>query len=108
MTITINIANDFSDAPGARYRKDGPFSGEQFFSDFLDKQFEDVRNNKSKLIIELDGTWGYATSFLSEAFGLLSDKYGSEEVFEIIVLTSDEDPELIEYIEKIIKNPRVK
>ena len=29
--IIIDIKADFSDSPGARYRKDGPHSGEEFF-----------------------------------------------------------------------------
>jgi hypothetical protein len=62
---TIVIAEDFSRFPGGRYRKDGDFSGEQFRDDFLIpalRRYPIVR-------VVLDGTAGYAASFLEEAFG---------------------------------------
>lgn len=37
--IIINIRTDFSDSPGARYRKDGPHSGEEFFEEHLKPKF---------------------------------------------------------------------
>lgn len=106
--VSIKIASDFSDAPGARYRKDGADSGEEFFEDKLSPAFELAQKENTKLIIDLDGTWGYATSFLSEAFGLLSMKYGGDVVNKVLELVSFEDPALIEYIHKLIENPNAK
>ena len=40
--ICINIKNDFSDSPGARYRKDGPNSGQQFYEEILKNKFEEA------------------------------------------------------------------
>lgn len=57
--IIIDIKADFSDSPGARYRKDGPHSGEEFFEVLLKPKFEEAVRNKVKLIINLDGVWGY-------------------------------------------------
>ena len=70
--IIIDIKADFSDSPGARYRKDGPHSGEEFFEVLLKPKFEEAVRNKVKLIINLDGVWGYPSSFVSGAFGKLS------------------------------------
>lgn len=62
---TIDVASDFSRTPGGRYYSDGPASGEKFREEFLLpalKQHEIVT-------INLDGTRGYPSSFLEEAFG---------------------------------------
>jgi len=67
--VTITVHKDFSAAPGGRFQKDGPNSGETFRTR-LARAFatdEDV-------IIELDGTRGYGASFLEEAFGGLIRK----------------------------------
>ena len=39
--ITINIAKEFSNSPGARFRSQGDFSGEEFRQKFLEKYFMD-------------------------------------------------------------------
>lgn len=44
--IIIDIKADFSDSPGARYRKDGPHSGEEFFEVLLKPKFEEAVRNK--------------------------------------------------------------
>jgi hypothetical protein len=64
MTTQISIARDFSRNPAGRYRKDGKYSGEVFREDVL------VPNlMKGPLQVILDGTDGYGSSFLEEAFG---------------------------------------
>jgi hypothetical protein len=62
---TINIAQDFSRAPGGRYRAHGPHSGEEFRDDFIVPALKSA----DRVIITLDGAAGYAGSFLEEAFG---------------------------------------
>ena len=99
--ITINIASEFSDTPGARYKKEDPFSGEEFREQFLEKHFEDEGDNE-KIKIVLDGVEGYATSFLEETFGGLGRKYGVERVRKRFEFVSDEDPLLISEINKYI------
>jgi hypothetical protein len=64
-TKEINIALDFSRTPGPRFIDQGPFSGEKFRKDFLEKTI----NLYSKVVVNLDGTAGYGSSFLDEAFG---------------------------------------
>lgn len=64
MTTTISIARDFSRNPAGRYRKDGRFSGEVFREDVLVPKL-----SKGSICVILDGTDGYGSSFLEEAFG---------------------------------------
>lgn len=103
--IVINIALDFTDAPGARYRQDGPKSGEEFYEELLLPKFKEAQSNGVKICIVFDGAWGYATSFISEAFGRLSEKFDSKSVLERIDFISEEDPFLIEYVKRVIKDP---
>lgn len=101
--FTICIAKDFSDAPGARYRQDGPKSGEEFFEEMLDKEFEAAKKGSAKLIVNFDGAYGYATSFLSECFGLLTEKYGKKDVLAHLEFISSEDPLIINFVHRVIE-----
>jgi STAS-like domain of unknown function (DUF4325) len=63
--IMLNVATDFSRYPSGRYPGDSRFSGERFRSEFLLGPLK-----KDQVIeINLDGTLGYGSSFLDEAFG---------------------------------------
>ena len=75
----IDIAKDFSIFPGGRFPQDGPNSGEEFRMKFL---IPNLINNQD-IIIKLDGTRGYSSSFIEEVLGGLvrcgySKKYLSE------------------------------
>jgi len=94
----INVAEQFTDAPGGRYRKDGDFSGEEFREEYLEKLF----NMCETLTVILDGAYGYPTSFLEEAFGGLVRKYGRSIVRSKLKFISSEDPLLTERIHKYI------
>jgi len=63
--MIINIANDFSIVPSGRFKSKGPHSGESFREDFL---VPALKGNEY-ISVEIDGTAGYQTSFLEEAFG---------------------------------------
>jgi len=106
--VKIRIAEDFSDAPGARYKKDGPDSGELFYDVLLKEKFEQALSEHSKLVVDMDRTYGYATSFLSEAFGKLSENYGPETVLSVLEIISHEDESVRDYTLEIIKNPNKK
>ena len=93
---TINIAKDFSNAPGARHRDRGKNSGQEFREDFLEKFFTD--GSSEIVVLELDGTYGYPVSFLEEVFGGLARIYGSEAVLKRLQFISDEEPLLINEI----------
>lgn len=101
--MLIAIAKDFSKTPGARYRSEGLFSGEEFREDFLQPSFIKAKEKGEKLIINLDGGYGYPTSFLEEAFGGLVRRYGSKEVLDTIELVSEDEPSLVNEIITYIK-----
>ncbi len=64
-TKTIVIAKEFTETPAGRYVTDGSYSGERFRDDIL---LPALLNN-DLVTINLDGTLGYGSSFLEEAFG---------------------------------------
>lgn len=68
--ITVNIAKDFTRYPSGRYKKNGTTSGEGFREQFL----EGPLSRGEKVTVEFDGTIGYGSSFLEEAFGGLVRK----------------------------------
>ena len=65
----LSIAEDFSRYPAGRTRRDGPNSGERFRDDFLVPAFSAALRDGTKLIVSLDGVYGYSSSFLEETFG---------------------------------------
>jgi len=73
---TINIASDFSRTPGGRYISDGPFSGELFRERLLVPALRGALSSKGKVVVVLDGTRGYLSSFLEESFGGLVREHG--------------------------------
>lgn len=88
--------------PGARYRTDGPYSGEEFFEEQLEPRYLQARARGEKLTVILDGTNGFASSFLNEAFGRLAKAHGKQEVLETIQLVSVEIPKYIRKVEQAI------
>ncbi len=102
----ISIAIDFSDSPGARYREDGEFSGEAFLEEILLDAFEKAVVGNYKILIDLDGVWGYPSSFISGSFGKLSLSKGADLVLKHIVFKSDDSITRLEEIIQEIKNPR--
>ncbi|MEM6674309.1 MAG: STAS-like domain-containing protein [Planctomycetota bacterium] len=105
-THRIHIAEDFSPTPGARYRSDGPDSGQQFREEklipLLKSDGHDIR-----IIVVLDGVYGFATSFLEEAFGGLAREIGVEECLRIIEIVSDDDPQLVDEVDAYIRDARL-
>jgi hypothetical protein len=102
--LTINIAKEFTLYPGARYRSDGKFSGQQFYEDILKPKLDQVWDkDNEKVEIYLDGTFGYASSFLSEvAVRLVKDFKEKDKILNKIEFLSDKDPLIIETIAKFI------
>ncbi len=106
--MTIKISTDFSDTPGARHRDEGKYSGEEFREDMLEKDFLQAKENGEKLVIDLDGGYGYPTSFLEEAFGGLARIYPPKEVLDVLDFISNDEPSLIDDIKDYIKNANAK
>jgi len=98
--ITIKVATEFSDAPGARFITDGENSGELFYNELLRERFMQAMENKQKLFIDFDDTWGYASSFISGAFGRLADEFGKSTVAKYLDFDfkSDDDPTLFQKV----------
>lgn len=100
----INVAKDFSRYPTGRFMKNGKTSGEEFREKLLIpslQSFELVQ-------IELDGTIGYGSSFLEEAFGGLVRKLNldSNQLKKRLNLVSDDSSliqEINEYIDEASK-----
>jgi len=104
MAQRIKVSEEFSKTPGARYKTDGNFSGEQFLDELLKPCFEVAMNNSEQLVVDLDGGYGYATSFLEESFGGLARAYGIDKVKAIIVIISEDEPSLRDEITRYVSN----
>lgn len=105
--MNIKVVNDFTDTPGARYKNQGPFSGEQFRNEILYPKFIESEEKKEELVVDLDGGYGYGSSFLEESFGGLVRKLAQENYNKIndvkkIRIISFDNPVWIEKIEKYI------
>jgi hypothetical protein len=96
----IDIAKDFSDTPLGRYPADGPFSGERFREEFLCPALKE----NDFIAVAIDGTEGYGSSFLDEAFGGLVRKgYYSADQLEQLLKIECNDPDYAIYRELIWK-----
>ncbi len=104
--MKIKVSTDFSDTPGARYYEDGDFSGQEFYESILVKEFQKCIDSNSVLEIDLDDCYGFASSFLSESFGRLSEEFGNKVVLNNIKIISHDDPLLENQIVEIIHDPK--
>jgi len=96
----INVAKDFSRYPAGRFKTDGPYSGEGFRNQYL----VPILKSNSKAKINLDGTRGYGSSFLEEAFGgLVRDGYSAENINTTFELCSS-DKSLIKEVRDYINS----
>ena len=92
MTKTIRIAKDFSSTPGPRWRREGKHSGEQFREEVLAPALREVIASGGRILVDLDGVEGFASSFLEEAFGGLARQFPGVDVLNYLDIKSDEDP----------------
>ena len=98
----IKISKDFSETPGARYISDGPNSGEQFYNEILKNSFGIAMSKNGLLEIDFDDSFGYASSFLSEAFSRLTKEFGKDKVLKYLKLKSEDEPLLVNEVKNII------
>ena len=99
--ITINIATDYTKTPGGRFTSEGEYSGQDFREKVLKPKFLQALENNDQLTVILDGGYGYATSFLEEAFGGLAREMRNSKIKDIIII-SEEEPQLISKIQQYI------
>ena len=106
MLRVLKVATDFSDIPGPRYIREGSYSGEDFRERVLLPLILECIENQDTLQIDLDGTQGYGTSFLEEAFGgLIRENHLTlSEISNHLSFVSDEEPYLIDDIEEYLRD----
>ena len=104
--FNILVSTEFSETPGPRNREEGDFSGQQFLEEILKPKYEQALKNDEALLVDLDGTYGYATSFLESAFGGLARYYEPDDILKRIRFKSNEEPYLIMEIETYIRDAR--
>lgn len=88
--VVIKLADEFSPTPGGRYRVHGNYSGEEFRERFLEPLFP----GKGMVVVDLSGAYGYAPSFLEEAFGgMVRAAEDPAEVGDRLHFVCDDDPD---------------
>jgi hypothetical protein len=90
---TIRV-KDFTTLPGARYKEDGDGSAEEFFEKYVKEKLE----KDDKILIDFDGTWGYASSFLSELALRIANKYqnNNKDIRASVKIKSEDESGLVE------------
>jgi hypothetical protein len=98
--IKIRIATDFSKVPAGRYVTDGNVSGQVF----REKMLVPALSQGAHVVVDLDGTEGYGSSFLEESFGGLIRNHGFTlaQLRDQLELKSFEDPSLLVEIEEYL------
>lgn len=84
---------DFTEYPGPRYDNQGPESGEKFYVEKLNSAFMQSFKDDHMLVVNLDGTAGFASSFLDEAFGQLTYDFGSKLLSCFLRIECTDEPE---------------
>lgn len=101
------IAKEYTKNPGARYKMQGEFSGEDFREKVLEPFFKS-RGHNDVLEIDLDGLNGYPSSFFEEAFGGIARKYKPNEVLKSLKFICNDNPLLPDDLNSYIKQERSK
>lgn len=91
---------DFDEYPGLRHCSVSEFSGEEYYHKILNDAFKKAYENKEVLIVELDGTDAYASSFLDEAFGNLVYDFTLANVSRLIKIISNDEPHWIKMLQE--------
>jgi STAS-like domain of unknown function (DUF4325) len=96
---TVSVARDFTRFPSGRYKANGGTSGEAFREQFLEPPLQ----RGESVVVDLDGTVGYGSSFLEEAFGGLVRRLRlpPDKIRSRLTLKSD-DPDLIAEVQTYI------
>ena len=102
--MSFSVSKQFTDTPGPRYRKQGRYSGEEFRDSFLEPLLEQYISTGRPIEINLDGVYGYPTSFLEEAFGGLARAHSIDVVQKAFTYVAKEQPGIVEEIQSDILN----
>lgn len=87
------LIRDYTEYPGPRYIEQGESSGEDFYHSQLNDAFAKAIEQNKVLEVILDGTAGFASSFLDEAFGNLVFDFTRKIVERNLIITSKEEPD---------------
>ncbi len=96
--MEIKILTEFTEYPGLRHCSISEKSGEEFYHEVLNQKFYENLSTSDKLIVNLDDTGGYASSFLDEAFGNLVFDFTLNKVKDKIEIISIQEPHWKEMI----------
>ena len=97
---TISVLENFSEFPALRHCNISDKSGEEFYHTVLNREFKEQFEKKEKLVVNLDNTAGYASSFLDEAFGNLVFDFTLDNVKKYIEIISNQEPHWKNMIEQ--------
>lgn len=102
----IKIKTDFSSTPGPRYEDEGKNSGEKFRKEILFPKVSKAITENQPFTVDLDGTAGYGTSFLEEAFGGLirRNKLDYHKIIKLMSIITEEEDYLLEDIMEYLKD----
>ncbi len=93
--IVISVAKDFSRFPGVVFHLNDAARSAVAFRRMLTTALLSDKD----VLVELDGTCGYSSSFLKEAFGgMINESFSSLELRRRMTVLSDKDPSLVEEI----------
>ena len=100
----ISIAKHFSKFPAGRYVADGPYPGELFRT----KVLVPALKAHPKVVVSLDGTLGFGSSFLEEAFGGLvrHEGFTIKDLRSRLDFISDEDASVAREVWSYIDNAK--
>ena len=100
--MTLCIATEYSKFPGPRFKHEGRHSAEEFRNNLLEPRFQEAQRSGKRLLVDLDGGYGYATSFLEEAFGGLARIHGPDVVLRALRFRSNDEPYLVDDVRRYI------
>jgi len=93
--LVLSIATEYTKMPGARYIKNGDFSGQDFRETKLIPAFEKAQAEGKLLLVDLDGCYGFLSSFIDEAFGGLAERYGKKAINKTLEIKCDDENSLV-------------
>lgn len=101
--MKIMNVTDFTEFPGPRYIRLGPNSGEEYRTKHL---IPAIKEFGAEICVNLDGTMGYGSSFLEEAFGgLVRENVPESTVLQLVSnIVSEEDPSLIDEVSDYVND----
>lgn len=100
--MKIVISKEYTKIPGGRFENEGEFSGENFRKTILKPKYVESLSKREKLMIDMDGCYGFASSFLEEAFGGLARELKNISIMNNISIISNDEPDLSERIARYV------